>query len=443
MPARIVRFVAKNYKCLHAIEITPDPETHKVVLAGRNRQGKSSVFDALRAVLFGKRAFAQSPIRNGASQAEASVELDNGLKIELVIKQGDHKIKVTQNGKKPEGTAAAILKSLVSDVCADPMKLAEMEEKDLLAQIRSLCGLNTADLEKTIKDAYDRRTDVNRDAKSLRARLEALPPKHEDAPVDEVSVTDLMEELKRLGAARTTNASARSDLAQDSKQLDALRNKSIAAREKVEEINRQIQELKVRLESACAADDLAHDQENEYRSRHDKWKAEVAKLKDPDTSGVESRISAADETNRKVRQNAARKALEKELSQKEQDASALTQLIEDKEQEKKARLATVKMPVPGLTLDGDSLFLDGAPFTQASHSQKMELCVALAARINPELAVLLVEQAYCCDEQTLQSLYDIARNHEPPLDIWLETLTPTAGAFVIEAGEVSEIVAED
>ena len=430
MSTRITRFVAKNFMRIQALDITPDPNTHKVVLAGRNRQGKSSAFEALRAVLQGKRAFAKSPIHTGASQAESTVWLDNGLKIELVISQGDHRIKVTNaDGSKPKGTAAQILKSLVSDVCSDPMKLASMEESELIDQLRKLTGLDTNDLDLQAKQSYDARTDVNREVKSLKARLDALPPKHEDAPAEEVKLEDLLKEKDCAQQALddneefwdnvTANAQAIIDV---TKQKDDLQLEIVRLMTKRTELSLQIEDLQ----------------------RGKEELKELSKtLTEPDMAGISARLATVQETNRKVQQNAARDNLAKELAQKEQDSSALTQLIENTEQQRQDRIAAVKMPVEGLELDGASLKLRGVPFSQASHSEKMTLCVGLASLINPELSVLLVEQAYACDEQTLQMLYDIARNHEPPLDIWLETLNKQPGAFVIEAGRVSEVVPEE
>ena len=444
MSTRITRFVAKNFLAIRALDITPDPNTHKVVLSGRNRQGKSSAFEALRAVLQGKKSFAKSPIRNGASQAESTVWLDNGLKIELVISQGDHKLKITNaDGSKPKGTAASILKTLVSDVCTDPMRLASMGEPELLEQIRKLVGLDTTDLDLQAKQSYDARTEVNRETKSLMARLEALPPKHEDAPAEEVQVADLMAELKQLAAVKETNDAARSDFAKQEQFLEGIRAKAMAASEKVEELEQQIKDIQVKLDLAKVAENLALEHQGEQISRTEDWRVEIDKLVDPDTSAVDAKLATVQQTNTKVQQNAARENLAKELAQKEQDSNALTQLIEDTEQAKQDRIAAVKMPVEGLEFDGASLKIRGVPLSQASHSEKMHLCVGLASLINPELSVLLVEEAYACDNDTLQMLYDIARKHEPPLDIWLETLNKQPGCFVIEAGKVSEVVPED
>ena len=430
MSTRITRFVAKNFMRIQALDITPDPNTHKVVLAGRNRQGKSSAFEALRAVLQGKRAFAKSPIHTGASQAESTVWLDNGLKIELVISQGDHRIKVTNaDGSKPKGTAAQILKSLVSDVCSDPMKLASMEESELIDQLRKLTGLDTSDLDLQAKQSYDARTDVNREVKSLKARLDALPPKHEDAPAEEVQVADLLTEMRvaREQQQMLENFAKEIEAKKHSRQ-ETLNWIEMTERIIAEE-QKKLQEAKVAVVSFDAG--ISHDEET------------LGNLVSPDVTAIEAKLATVQETNTKVQQNAARDTLANELAQKEQDSNALTQLIEDTEQQRQDRIAAVKMPVEGLELDGASLKLRGVPFSQASHSERMTLCVGLASLINPELAVLLVEEGYCCDDQTLQMLYDIARNHEPPLDIWLETLNKQPGAFVIEAGRVSEVVPEE
>ncbi|WP_176714317.1 AAA family ATPase, partial [Limosilactobacillus reuteri] len=66
---RVVKLEVERFKRIRAVEITPDPNSSTVTIAGRNAQGKSSVIDAIWAALAGAAAVKGTsttrPIRDG------------------------------------------------------------------------------------------------------------------------------------------------------------------------------------------------------------------------------------------------------------------------------------------------------------------------------------------------------------------------------------------
>src|SRR5262245_37801354 len=70
---KIIRFVAKNVKRLHTVEITPKGAL--VEITGANGSGKSSVLDAIYMALAGKGVVCKEPVRQGEESAEVMLDL--------------------------------------------------------------------------------------------------------------------------------------------------------------------------------------------------------------------------------------------------------------------------------------------------------------------------------------------------------------------------------
>src|SRR5574344_1300222 len=99
MITRITAVYIENFKRIAQVNFNPD-EFGITIIGGNNRQGKTSILDAIMWGLGGAKFAPTSPNNlNGHGDAEIRIELSNGISVERKGKNGS--IKVTDpTGKK-------------------------------------------------------------------------------------------------------------------------------------------------------------------------------------------------------------------------------------------------------------------------------------------------------------------------------------------------------
>ena len=135
---------------------------------------------------------------------------------------------------------------------------------------------------------YDRKVGdlVNREGKKLAHQIEGMP-EYPDAPDLEVSVSELMEELRQREARNRANNDKRES-------LNLTNNQVRASRESGEEMTAQIAQLETELGEAKGKLEKLRQSQSELKS-------EVTSLQDADVQEVLTQIAGADDINRKVR----------------------------------------------------------------------------------------------------------------------------------------------
>jgi hypothetical protein len=412
---KIVQLKAENVKRLKAVEITPDGNL--VVVAGRNAQGKSSVLDSIEYALAGKRSLPGVPVRSGERKANIEIHLDG--ETPLIVKRsitpdGGGQLTITS----PDGTKATSPQTLLDKLCGqiafDPLAFSRMEPKKQAETLRGLVGLDFSALDSEAKRVYDERTVVNREARSLQARIDTLPNARE-IPDEEVSVAELMGELKRRQEVNRLNGDER-DKVQDANDEVGRLKTEIACME------RSLQALRDRLAKA-----------ETFASRQ----AIIADtLQDEDVAEVEAQIRGAEMCNRAVRAKQERRQAEAEHAAKAKAADSLTERLEQIATEKQRLLAEAKWPVPGLGFSDSGVAYNGLPFEQASGAEQLRVSVAIGAALNPSLRVLLVRDGSLLDQDSLALLAQLAAQYDA--QVWLERVgTDGPTSVVIEDGEVA------
>ena len=236
---KIVSLEVENVKRIKAVQITPTGEL--VVIGGRNAQGKSSCLDAIEMALAGKSAIPEQPIRRGSDSAYVLVTFDDGMTVERTFK-GDNSYLVVKRGDGTRaGTPQALLDSLCSRIAFDPLAFMRAKPAEQANQLRGLVGLDFRAQDIARKNAYDHRTDVNRQVKQAEAAAQAMPIV-EGAPAEEISVGDLMAELKRRHAANA-------DVDKAHAALDEHNRKLAGFQKQLTDAEFELASLKVRIEN--------------------------------------------------------------------------------------------------------------------------------------------------------------------------------------------------
>lgn len=428
---KIVSLQAENFMRLQAVMIRPDGQL--IEITGRNKQGKSSVLNAIWAALEGAKAIHAEPIRRGAEEAVIKLDLgkyrvtrrfrrrdDGTIAPSIIVESVDG-----ARFQKPEST----LRELLGALSFDPMRFFMMPPKAQFDIMKSfVTGVDFDDLERGNAGDFTKRTDVNRAERTLRARIGALTLPA-DAPAERIDEAGLIAELDRAGAANAAAEKERARRTRVSDAIDQRRAKAAAAREDAASLRAQAERLDREAEE-CDASAARLEKELE---------ADGPPPEMVSTSAIRQRIAEAAEANRRfddasrIRAEIDRLTAEADLLSKQSDG--LTAAITERTARKEAAIAASEMPVPGLSFGNGEILFNGLPLDQASKAERIRLSVAIAARLSGGLRVALIEDGSLLDEESWAALAEMA--DALGCQIFAETVSSDRpGAIVIEDGLV-------
>jgi hypothetical protein len=414
----IVKLESENIKRLKAVSITP--QSNMVTIGGQNAQGKSSVLDSIAYALGGKRAVCEQPIREGQDKARVVCELDELVVTRTFTKSGGGTLSVSNKDGTRHTSPQRILDQLTGKLTFDPLEFCRMETRAQLETLKTLVGLDFTDMDRERQDLYDARTQINREIKRVRAALQDMPV-HHGLPEEEVTVSDLMTELKSRQKNNRANQAKRDD-------LQSLDGRITKGREYVSDLKAQIDELQRKLNSAQGQLDHLQD-------CRDTLQTEVDTLTDQDEQEILDRIENAHEINRKIQEEKARLGAHEEHGTLETRSQALTNEIKAIDQAKAQALHDANFPVEDLSFDDSGVLLNGLPFSQASQAEQLRVSVAMGFAQNPGLKVLLVRDGSLLDDHSLNLLAQLAKDHGG--QVWIERVGEgDECAVIIEDGMV-------
>jgi dephospho-CoA kinase len=431
---KIISLTASNIKRLVAVEIKPDGNL--VEITGKNGAGKSSVLDALAWAIGGKDHIQSQPIRTG--QDEAMVRLDLGTYI--VTRRfrrkdgGEYTTSITV--ENPDGMRAqspqALLDGFLGSLTFDPLAFTRMKPREQFDALRQFVpGVDFDAIDADNVADFNRRTEVNRKAKELRAQASGIiVPEAIPELVDEAALVSALEE------AGTKNADIERERAERLRFALGLKAKaeSIAVLDKsIADLHARIEQLGRELHEATMKRDGLHqavlDGDNQRQA--------LPELPEPiDTAGIRERIAAAKEHNRKVdlasRAKAELHRLQQEAIAQEQQSAKITERMAKRLEEKERAIAEAKMPVDGLSFGNGIVLLRGVPFEQGSDAERLTASIMIAAAMNPKLRVIRVHDGSLLDKNAMKLLAEFADKHD--YQIWVET---------VQSGNPSAVLIED
>lgn len=421
---KIVQLQAENVKRLKAVEISP--EGHIVEITGRNGQGKSSVLDAIWWALAGTTHIQAVPIRKGENEARIRLDLGEIKVVRTFRKREDQTFTTSIAVESTDGarypSPQRMLDGLLGALSFDPLAFTRMDRKEQLhAMRRFVPGVDFEAIEAANKADFDRRTEVNRQVKALRAQAAgiAVPA---DAPAERIDDAALVAELEQAGdhnALIERRRAGREAAAAEVKRLDA-------------------EAERLRGEIAVLTDRLRDTEGTADQKRGQLANAETLP-KPIDTAALRERIAAASRLNAAFDARNRRAGIERDAESAEEQSAVLTNAIADRKAAMQAAVAKAEMPVPGLSFGADEILLDGVPFDQASSAEQLRTSVAIAMAANPKLRVIRVQDGSLLDEEAMRILAEMAQAAD--YQVWIEVVqSGRSAAIVIEDGAVKGAV---
>lgn len=420
---KILKLTCENFKKLRAVEITPKGEL--VEITGRNQQGKTSVLDAIWAALANAKHIQAMPIRKGADKAR--IRLDLG---ELIVERRFSSSGSTLTVESAEGarftSPQGILDKLLGALTFDPLAFVNQEPGEQFEALRRIVPLDVDldQLDGLNRKDFDSRTEINRQAKGLRAQADGImvPPTLPAEPIDTVALKD------RMAAASTTNAGIE-------KERGVRFQAAVNIEAMVTQAGRQVAEAAALRTRAAGFDaDSARLIERAGAARNDL--DALAPLGDPiDADAIRLELDSAEAVNRVIDKRLTKATLQADALALEKQSKDLTETMEARAQIKADAIAKAPMPVPGLSFGDGLITFEGVPFGQASSAEQLKVSVAIAMAANPKLRVIRIKEGSLLDDSNIALIAKTAKAQD--YQVWLERVD-TSGKIgvVIEDGSV-------
>ncbi len=408
MSIKINRLEAENIKRVKAVMIEPTADG-LTVIGGNNRQGKSSVLDAIMWALGGNKYRPSEAKRQGSTiPPNIRIVLSNGFIVERKGKNGT--LKVTDPSGKKSGQQ--VLDEFVEQLALDLPKFlgaSDKEKAEILLQILGI-GNELAALDKQETELCNERLAIGRIA-DQKAKYAKEQPYYEDAPEELMSVSELIKQQQEILARNGENQKKRDHLVQ-------LQNRRGALEDAVAKLAEELAVKRQELDSVLADVDTA--------------RKSVKDLQDESTEELEKNIEDIEEINRRVRANLDKEKAEEEAKEYKDQYQALDQKIETVRKSRTSLLKDADLPLEGLSVEEGKLAYKGQKWDNMAGSEQLIVAAAIVRKLNPQCGFVLLDKL---EQMDLNTLDEFSR--------WLEAEGLQAIATRVSTGEECSIIIED
>lgn len=436
-PLTVLRLTVEGFKQIIEVDVAPAPQGITRV-TGANGAGKSSLLDSVWwALAAGKDGAVDEPVRRGARAARVTLDLGEIVVTRVADEAGQRLLVRRGEAKVPAGQT--LLDSLRAKLGFDPGEFERApsdRQREMLLDAMGLRDQLRAVEEKRAV-AYAQRTEVNRQAKDVEARLKTAPC-FDGVPDEEVSAAALSGELQ-AAMAETARLQAACVAAQNKGlEADRLRSRGERQLSNAEDLARQAEKAR-----AEAVADLAHADALKAEAQAEAEALKTATL--PDCDSIRHGIAEAEKVNALVRQRRQVREAETHLAAKRAEAEALTVDLARIDAEKTAMLATSRLPVDAIGFNEAGVTIGGLPWGQCAKSERMKVSLAVAMALNPRLRVVLVRDASLLDEVSVRVVEEMAlgRGYQVLMEFVREDAGSGASIHIIEGRVAGAIPAPE
>lgn len=405
---KITSLQLENVKRVRAMYLEPTQDG-LTIIGGRNKQGKTSVLDAIAWALGGAKNAPSRPQSDGAmTPPHVRLTLDNGLVVERKGRNSNLTV-VDPSGKKAGQT---LLDSFVSQFALNLpafLNAGRKEKAEVLLDILGI-GPELKRLEDEAAKIYNERHGIGQVALSKRKHADELP-EFPDAPEVPYSISDLVREQQDILARNGEKQRLRL-------QLQTLEADEARQRERIVDLQKQVE---------AAVQGL-----NELVQQLETARKSEANLTEESTAEIEESIANVEGINAQVAANAAKAAALDEATDLERQYATLTARLEAVRQERLSLLEGAQLPLTGLAVENGELYFKGQPWDGMSSAEQLMVAVAIVRRLKPECGFVLVDKL---EQMDLDSLKEFGA--------WLEEQGLQCIATRVSTGSECQLIIED
>ena len=413
---KINRLEIENVKRIHSAVVEP-AQDGLTIIGGKNRQGKTSVLDAIAWALGGAK-YQPSQVTNTDSTIppRLKVIMDNGLVVERKGKNSD--LKVTDPSGKKGGQQ--LLNEFVEELALNLPKFMEASGKEKANTLLQIIGVGQqlTELDQKERELYQERLYVGRTA-DQKEKFAREQPYYPDAPQELVSPSELIRQQQDILARNGEKARIRANATEAERKAEAAEQALSMAYGAAAEAERRLEEAKAAYNKAMEEKEIAF---SDAKNAGD----------DESTAELEENIADIESINIKVRANMNKIQAEEDAKEYRDQYTRLTQDIEDVRAEKTALLDNADLPLPGLSVMDGELIYNGQKWDNMSSAEQMIVSTSIVRKLNPKCGFVLLDKLEAMDLDTLKEFGQ-----------WLEEEGLQAIATRVSTGDECSIIITD
>lgn len=407
---RVSHLTEHNLMKIQTLEIIPG-EKSLIIIKGPNEQGKTSAIRGLVSALGGKKLDPDVPIRLGESEALTDVILSDELaaryrvKVSYTPKNRYLKVyRIENDGEVEIKSGQTFLNDMIGSLTFNPVLFMTSSSEKQIKMLFDAIG-KAEMLEQALKDrqeAYDRRTVINRQLKTIEADIKAKPNPAPNEVLERKLPQAVEMELEKIESDNEKIRQARRKLEEHSRETTKKRDRMEAL---AKEISKLKEEVHKRLQIEAEAENklLGH--------------------KVVDTTEIAQRIQDISLHNAKCDQQdehnalkAKRKRFKDAAKEKESEMSLIDTAIRDT-----LNSSDIGKHVPGLTVSQEGKILhNGVPISQASGMEQLKLSSLIGMSADPNVRVMCIDEGDRLDPNSINELKRIATEHN--FQIWMTAI---------------------
>jgi len=398
----------ENVKRVKAVKIEPS-STGLTIVGGNNRQGKTSVLDAIAWALGGNKYRPSQAERTGSAVPPfLRLTLSNGLVVERKGKNSDLKV-IDPSGQK---AGQQLLDSFVEELAINLPKFLNASSKEKANHLLQIIGVGNqlTELELKEQEVYNRRHAIGQIA-DQKAKFAKEQPYYTDAPKEPVSASELIQQQQAILAKNGENQRKR-------QRVEQIKAAYEAAISEVQRLESMLSEAKNKLETLTKDLTIAQ--------------TDALDLHDESTAALEANIQQIDEINRKVRANLDKDKAETDAADYRQQYDTLTTEISTIRQQKTDLLTNADLPLPGLSVENGELLYNDQRWDNISGADQLKVAAAIVRKLKPNCGFILLDKL---EQMDMDSLREFGQ--------WLEQEGLQAIATRVSTGEECSVIISD
>lgn len=402
---KVVNLIIESIKRVKNVVITPKGWTVKI--AGKNKQGKTSILDSLMFILEGEKNIPGDPRHSGENKGRIDADF-GGLRITRTFTDKGSTLTVTDASGEVQ-KAQTFLNNLLGNNATDVMSFMSKPPAKQREILVKLTGADTSAVDEKIDAIFANRTRVGNEVERLQSVLRSSKWVN-DIGSEEVSaetmrkqLDEVLEHNQKIKKAQRARTSLVDDIEKLKKQITLL-EKSII--EKLEELNG--------VDICLVGEELR------------------------DESILFTQIRNIETDNSVRRENKKYEQTRESLRIQKKSYEEKTEQIEKLRAEKIALIAAAKFPIDGLSLGPDCVLFNGHPMQDASGAEQIMVGIAILSKIIPPegIRILRCNNGSLIDDDNMRIIEELAEREQ--VQIWIECVQNSPSD-----GDGSEIFIED
>jgi hypothetical protein len=422
-PLRVAQIYAEAIKRLHVVDIRPDPGEPIVLLTGKNRQGKSSIVEAIIMAIAGEKHVPEQAVHQGEERGEVILDFGDFFVQRVITDKGSTLSVIGKDGGNVPSPQTFLNERLGFQV-QNPLEFLRLSKEKQVAHIQGLINLkpDTEEFgkrlgvpvkEKDLEDPiaafdsslvwlYDRRAEINSQAGALAGVLKEWHPTAEDYTRERIDLAAVLEEKAELERIAEGNKAVLQEYESHMayrKKLEVERGGNIAL----------IQDLKRRLASAKQDAERINAEIVEEEAAIQEYDSKISSFVPPDFSSVNEKLNSLEANNRKWEKTQEWRKTSEKHAELSRTSATLTERMQMLKEYKEQLISQANLPIEGLSFEGGSITYKGFPLSQASTAEQIAVSCAVCMASHPEIGLLTVDRGWSeLDQESQDALREWA-----------------------------------